>query len=457
MKKKLHKKKSFLNLSRGISEIPILLVILLLGVFLVGGLLSSYNPGPYQLTTTTTTEQCCDSGNGSNCHTLQPTLTYNGTQYGLLKSNVSLKEGGNHLKYSGQTFENKPIVINTTMGFTLNNGQHECGQGKNDQIWNPTGNQPECIPIPHGEIVYLCDSNCFTDVPSKQTCDGNIAINNTTYCYGNTQSRYDVYFRLADENNPGIPDVIKNCLAATTPSSASIPSYPKQTVIPDSPYPSHASLQLHTFTFATSSTSSSLTTFVSPYCKPAIYLYPKKTEQVHVAIAPKGILKLTIPAYPSAGWSVTANPGGTIEYENKSYPYLFYEAGISDAIIPRQNTGYVVAYSKLANMFNILLPQLGLNTTEQKAFSTYWLRALPKNPYYQISIVPETVLDQISPLTISPKPDSVVRVTLSFKPLDTSISITPPVLPKVARTGFTVVEWGGLFKRDASHPFTCFM
>jgi hypothetical protein len=47
-------------------------------------------------------------------------------------------------------------------------------------------------------------------------------------------------------------------------------------------------------------------------------------------------------------------------------------------------------------------------------------------------------------LVISPKPDTVIRVILYFKPVDSYIRIKNPKLTHIQRKGFTVVEWGGI-------------
>jgi hypothetical protein len=68
------------------------------------------------------------------------------------------------------------------------------------------------------------------------------------------------------------------------------------------------------------------------------------------------------------------------------------------------------------------------------------------------------LVDSLAPLTIEPKPDSVLRVSLYFKALEEKIDVTPPALSPFERKGFTVTEWGGLFKADKEHPnFTCVM
>jgi hypothetical protein len=66
-------------------------------------------------------------------------------------------------------------------------------------------------------------------------------------------------------------------------------------------------------------------------------------------------------------------------------------------------------------------------------------------------------LEKISALTINPSPKTIIRVTLHFTPLDKKTELAEPQITKVQRNGFTVVEWGGIFKRDPTHPFSCLM
>ncbi|HSW88582.1 MAG TPA: hypothetical protein VLG12_05475 [Candidatus Saccharimonadales bacterium] len=462
-KKKVIRNKLWKYPTRGKSELPILLGVIGFGVILAGGLLSSYHPGTYPYQSLNAYALCCDSGNGDACHpSQQQTFTYtdtNGTTstYGLLKSSITLTEGGNHLLDTGQKYNGDTIVKNVSDGYKQSTGDYECGHGANDQLWD-TRNGKKCVAIPDDELMYVCRKNCpATSIACNLKATGEDPTNGAdTTCFGDKTTIFDVYFRLSDDPNPGVPDVIKNCEDRST-APVTISEVPKQTVMPAKPYPSHPSLQLHTFLFASPVPQAGASTMVSPYCKPAIYLYPPIQEAVNVKIAPKGDIQLTIPQYSTNGWNVLANPTGDISYNNKDYDYLFYEAKIPDSLLSEQKTGYVIAYNDLSSFFENILPKLGLNTKEQQQFSDYWLKALPKNPYYLISIVPQTALNQISPLTISPQPQTIIRVTLSFKPLDKKIDIAAPFLPAIQREGFTVVEWGGLFKQDKNHPFTCLM
>lgn len=46
-------------------------------------------------------------------------------------------------------------------------------------------------------------------------------------------------------------------------------------------------------------------------------------------------------------------------------------------------------------------------------------------------------------LSITPEPDSILRVFMVYKPLDQYAEIEEQILPGFERKGFAVVEWGG--------------
>ena len=216
--------------------------------------------------------------------------------------------------------------------------------------------------------------------------------------------------------------------------------------------------------------SSLVKSWYSPACKPAINLYPKTDTLVNVKVdIPHGFLTYTNPLYPKGGWSVLAKPSGDLQYLNPTlndskgivnyptgiFPYLYYEGKINDQSITKPDKGFVEPYNQLSTFFDETLPKLGLNNKEATEFKSYWLKALPKSPYYFIGIIPQSSLDQNEPLTISPKQDTLIRVRLFFQQLDNPIVVTPPSIQTPARSGFTVVDWGAYVKNDKNHPFTC--
>lgn len=444
------------------AEMPILIAAIGFSIILAGGLLSSYNPS---YTKTAVAGLCCDSGNGDQCvpqtnrtltFTSPTSLTvpsYKGVpeQYDLLKSNVRIQECFKHGVDSGQTVTYPdgtvhPIIYNNSQ--ELSGTANECRDPGYDQVADYRSGTKQCSQIPDDELVYVCVANCmapYGTTQSDNSCDTSVKV------YGNATSVYDIYFRNVDYPSPGVPDVIKNCnVGANVPTGSGV----SPSTVQITSYPKHESLQLHTFLFQQGGQE---LLEPRPFCKPAIYLYPPQEESIHVSINPKGPIIATDPVYPQKGWDVKADTAGNIFYNNETYDYLFYEAKIPDSLLSPQNTGYVVAYTDLKNFFDSILPKVGLNQKEKQQFSEYWLKALPKNPYYKISLLPESTINEISPLTILPKPDSILRIDMSFEPLDTKETITPPTLSPFVRKGFTVVEWGGMFKQDKNHPFTCLM
>jgi len=211
------------------------------------------------------------------------------------------------------------------------------------------------------------------------------------------------------------------------------------------------SLQLQKITFVTTPTYS----WYTPSCKPAIYLYPTKKENVNVKVNTVGSFTLTIPEYPKNGWDVIANPNGKIEANGDVFKYLYYESKIPDVKVKIPKKGYVITKNELSDLFNTILPELGLNDDEKSAFSDYWLKALPYSPYYFVGIMDEKSIDSIEPLDINPAPDTLNRVRVYFELLEKPKVVEVPLITTPERKGFTVIEWGGMVKTDKDHPFTC--
>ena len=88
------------------------------------------------------------------------------------------------------------------------------------------------------------------------------------------------------------------------------------------------------------------------------------------------------------------------------------------------------------------LARLGLTRREANEFIVYWLPRMEPNPYNLIAFQATAYTDHAR-LTITPEPDSLLRVFMAWQPLDTQEDIPAQNLPAFDRTGFTVVEWGG--------------
>ena len=64
------------------------------------------------------------------------------------------------------------------------------------------------------------------------------------------------------------------------------------------------------------------------------------------------------------------------------------------------------------------------------------------NAYNLISFQTDAYTDAAE-LCVSPEPDSLIRVFMAFRALETPVEIEPQELGSPERSGFTVVEWGG--------------
>ena len=179
-----------------------------------------------------------------------------------------------------------------------------------------------------------------------------------------------------------------------------------------------------------------------PVAKPVIYLYPAQQETVSVKLNFNGQLTCTYPDYKE-GWKVIASPDGTLTNidDNKQYSYLFWE-GISNEAKWDLSKGFVVAGKDTKDFLQEKLAFLGLTPKEYNEFIVYWLPVMQNNKYNLITFTGHEY-EEIAPMQITPEPDSVLRVFMVFKSLDSFMEVQPQELKSFERKGFTVVEWGG--------------
>lgn len=181
--------------------------------------------------------------------------------------------------------------------------------------------------------------------------------------------------------------------------------------------------------------------------KPVIYLYPEKTTNVNVEVEPNQGISISEPKYPQGGWNVLAKPNGELTFENKKYPYLFWE-GSSDVNYKQSEQGWVIKKDKLNSFLDDKLRKLGLIPKEIKDFKEFWIPEMTKNnkPYYFITFLPQRKINQLAPLTIRPKPDTIIRVMMDYRELEKYEEVGRFSIKTPKRNGFTAVEWGGMLK-----------
>ena len=166
----------------------------------------------------------------------------------------------------------------------------------------------------------------------------------------------------------------------------------------------------------------------------------EKTD-IDVTLDFNGTLSFTYPEYKGI-WRITAYPDGTV-YDRDTgleYSYLFWE-GISNVEYD-MSSGFVVKGEDTAEFLRTTLAEMGLTPREYNEFIVYWLPRMQGNAYNLICFQSE-IYTENAKLNITPKPDSMLRVFMAFRPLEQPIEIQPQTIQPFVRHGFCVVEWGG--------------
>ena len=182
--------------------------------------------------------------------------------------------------------------------------------------------------------------------------------------------------------------------------------------------------------------------FLGAYAKPVIYLYPEEETEVSVEVefADGGELTCTYPEYTD-GWNVTAMPDGTLYDEDGNEYYCLYWEGDGSADFD-MSKGYCVKGDDTADFLREKLMYIGLTAREANEFIIYWLPIMQENEYNVITFHIDDYIKSV-PMTVTPAPDTVIRVFMTFAPSDEYVEIEEQDLPSYERNGFTLVEWGG--------------
>jgi hypothetical protein len=176
--------------------------------------------------------------------------------------------------------------------------------------------------------------------------------------------------------------------------------------------------------------------------KPVEYLYPTHNETVHLTVDAN--VATSDPAY-DGGWTVQASPSGQLEDKGATYGSLYWEGYALNAF-PAITEGTVVSRTDAAGVLASQSRTLGLNPTEASAFLAFWVPRIPPSPYVEISWLTTPTLDQLLPLTVTPRPTTMLRIFVVMSGDTTDVSVPAEPLHGTVRRGFTLVEWGGLLR-----------
>ena len=176
--------------------------------------------------------------------------------------------------------------------------------------------------------------------------------------------------------------------------------------------------------------------------KPVLYLYPEKETNVEVKFEHPELLTTTYPKYINS-WKVKVSPNGDMKDTNGKYYYALYwdEKRYNEVDF---SEGFYVESKDAIKFLEEKLTFIGLNDKERNEFIMYWLPIMEANKKNLVYFELTKERESGNKLIITPKPDSLLRVSIHIKKVNEKVNIKEQRLTTFNRVGFTAVEWGGM-------------
>jgi hypothetical protein len=181
----------------------------------------------------------------------------------------------------------------------------------------------------------------------------------------------------------------------------------------------------------------------APIKKPNIYLYSDRDLTAQVQLTPEKAITVSEPVYqPGKGWLAQIQDGSL----NGNGDFLFYEAIVPDSGWQKEG-GYVIRAAYREQDMVAMLGPYGFNEKETVEFIEYWASHLIGDVDYVFYPQETDAVERVMPLSVSPKPDHVMRIWFYAEPL---ITAPKPVTSqeRIIREGFYVVEWGVIIRDE---------
>lgn len=177
--------------------------------------------------------------------------------------------------------------------------------------------------------------------------------------------------------------------------------------------------------------------------KPIIYFYPEEDTRINIKLKYDDAVTSSYPKY-NDGWNILAkSTGNLIDLNTNKELYALYYESKQIYNFKMENDGFVVSGEDTVLFLEDKLHLLGLNDKESEEFIIYWLPKLEKNKYNYIRFATVEEINKNMPLDFSERPDTLIRVLMTYKGLKRPIKVQEQEIVTPERIGFTVVEWGG--------------
>lgn len=180
--------------------------------------------------------------------------------------------------------------------------------------------------------------------------------------------------------------------------------------------------------------------------KPVIYLYPKTVTDVRVEVSIQGRFAAQYPKQRDGRWEVSASPDGVLfdRKTERKYGYLFWEGTDHGSFEIDLTKAFSVHGEEAESFLENACSCFALTAKEKTDFISYWLPHLERNELNLVQLLSPEQYEKYARMVISPEPDTVIRMFMVFKKGHGLEKTSNPDLPQLQRSGFTVVEWGGV-------------
>ena len=177
---------------------------------------------------------------------------------------------------------------------------------------------------------------------------------------------------------------------------------------------------------------------------PYLYLYPERTELVHIELPDPSRIPAADPEYSAKGWDVIATPSGQLITSEGQRSFLFYEI-LLDPKELQYDSGWCVPGRQAQASIESAMADYGFLDHELADFAEFWDPVFPSARF--ITVYPQ--LDAYE-LFIDPAPRSLMSVNFAIAP--GCREVAPPVIKPMSRAGSHAIEWGVIILGDLEEP-----
>ncbi|TNE56210.1 MAG: hypothetical protein EP338_01175 [Bacteroidetes bacterium] len=193
--------------------------------------------------------------------------------------------------------------------------------------------------------------------------------------------------------------------------------------------------------------------------KPVVYGYSDKDQHLKIQLKTPGAIQFSYPKLnQNQSWNLSLIDNEWVDQHGKHYPYLFWDAQLKLRSFLKdehqQIFGCILTSEEILPYLEEKLSYLGLNSTEQTDFITYWAPRMSKSRYCFVQFAFQEDCQIFSSYQIDPAPEKLFQLYLLFQGFEEypkHLEVNPQKWPKFQRSGFHLLEWGGLEINDTEN------